>query len=79
MVGVGFALILLGIVGSVFSEAMIALCGLGMVVGFAGLFLGGVKSAHGPFSITHFDQNYVWVQGANKTIVGMFEKFPARK
>lgn len=78
VVGIGFALILLGIIGSVFAEALMALSALGMVVGIVGLFLGGVKSVNGPFSISNFNTQYLWVEGANKSVVAMFERLPTR-
>lgn len=75
IVWLGLALVILGIVLSIFSEAMIALCGIGLIVGVIGLILGGVKSA-APFVISNFNEQYVWIEGANKTIVGMFEPLP---
>lgn len=76
VVWLGFALIVIGIVLSVFSEAMIALCGIGMVVGIVGLFLGGYKSSRGPFSISNFNEDFVWIKGADQSIVNLLEPLP---
>lgn len=73
----GLGLIIAGIILSVFSEAMIGLCLIGMIVGIVGLILGGVKSTNAPFSVSDFNDHYVWVQGADRSVVEKFEVLPS--
>jgi hypothetical protein len=76
VVAIGFALILLGIGLSLVSEAFIVLCAIGMIVGIVGLFVGGYKSSRKPYSITSFNDKFIWLDGVDKTLAMQFEPLP---
>lgn len=58
---------------SVFTEVGIGICLLGMIVGIAGLIIGGLKLSKNPFSVANFDDGYIWIRGADESVTRMFE------
>ena len=76
VVAIGLVLILLGIALSLVSEAFMVLCVVGMIVGIVGLFVGGYKSSRKPYSITSFNDKFIWLDGVDKTLAMQFEPLP---